>query len=112
MPFLARLYYDGEFKKLGLISLKDTLVSAPNQDNRIWPAFIYTVSNPQELLREAISDHCLRTTADNGSFQITQAKTIDLDEPLTLRPARPLDQVELRQHHNEMPQEFREMFFH
>jgi len=92
LPFLARLYFDGTRKKLGLISLKDFVMPHnPNGNERIWSGLIYTLPKEQTELREIIINNMIKGLGlKKERFQILELEQIEIKN-LSLRPARPLD---------------------
>jgi len=99
IPFLARLYYDGEHRKLGLITKSDILFETLDAKSRLWPNFIYTLTNESKSLRDQIEKDFIAELpaikADES--RILSEVTYDGLGKITLRPARPIDTTFLQE---------------
>lgn len=99
IPFLARLYYDGEHRKLGLITKSDILFVTLDAKSRLWPNFIYTLTNDSKPLRDQIEADFIRELpkiqADKHRI-LPQVEYAGLGK-ITLRPARPIDTTFLQE---------------
>lgn len=94
IPFLARLYFDGEHRKLALISQEDILfLGQSGQTSRMWPGFIYTLTNESAELRKKIEEDIIKDSTDLSEDQqrVLQPLVYSQLGKVTLRPARPLD---------------------
>lgn len=95
IPFLARLYYDGEHRKLGLISMDDILFTTSSGSSRLWPDFIYTLTNESKPLRDKIEADFLRELPNmkDSSHRILPKTEYGGLGKVSLRPARPIDKA-------------------
>jgi len=101
IPFLARLYFDGEHRKLALISQEDILfLGQSGQTSRMWPGFVYTLTNESAELRTEIEEDIIKDSANLSEDQsrVLQALEYSMLGRIALRPARPLDIYYLDEH--------------
>lgn len=107
IPFLARLYYDGEHRKLGLITKSDILFETLDAKSRLWPNFIYTLTNDSKPLRDQIEADFIRELpkiqAGNPRI-LPQVEYAGLGK-ITLRPARPIDTTFLHENASKISSE-------
>ena len=91
ISFLARLYYDGIHRKLGLISLQDILFNTLRGESRLWPNFIYTLTNDSKELRGIIESDFINDLKNASIDRILEQAVYEQVGQVVLRPARPLD---------------------
>ena len=103
LEFLGRMYFDGENKKLGLISLSHAVFTGSDGTSTLWPNFIYSITNDSRNLREQISTDFFEEMAldvdrlqDDNRIRVLSPASYQIANSLYLRPARPLDVRYLR----------------
>lgn len=99
IPFLARLYYDGEHRKLGLITKNDIMFNTLDATSRLWSNFIYTLTNDSKPLRDQIEADFIRELPkiQAGKPRILPEVEYEGLGKITLRPARPIDMTFLQE---------------
>lgn len=112
LPFIGRLFNDGVHFKSGLISLADIQIGKGEENQRLWPGFIYTISNSNSVLRDLIKETINKNipTIQKG-VRIIDHYQFDVGaEFLNLRPARPLDMYFLIENWQNVPELFQQGF--